>query len=116
MAQALAVAKPDAGRVLTQALIEAAARLGVGTTELKAIVGQNVTRGQVLATLGMLERFPMGDYRPDDIDRNGGRPDVMGVHLISEAERLAYADRDRYVADTAFVPLPGGTSDTPKKP
>lgn len=66
----------------------------------------------VLATLGMLERFPMGDYRPDDIDRNGGRPDVMGVHLISEAERLAYADRDRYVADTAFVPLPGGTSDT----
>ncbi|KUI36178.1 gamma-glutamyltransferase [Mycobacterium sp. IS-1496] len=66
----------------------------------------------VLATLGMLERFPMADHRPDDIDRNGGRPDAMGVHLISEAERLAYADRDRYVADTAFVPLPGGTADT----
>jgi gamma-glutamyltranspeptidase/glutathione hydrolase len=66
----------------------------------------------VLATLGMLERFPMRDHRPDDIDRNGGRPDAMGVHLISEAERLAYADRDRYVADTAFVPLPGGTADT----
>lgn len=66
----------------------------------------------VLATLGMLERFPMSRYRPEGIDRNGGLPDVMGVHLISEAERLAYADRDRYVADPAFVPLPGGTPDT----
>ena len=36
----------------------------------------------------------------------------MGVHLISEAERLAYADRDKYVADTDFVPLPGGSPDT----
>ena len=31
----------------------------------------------------------------------------MGVHLVSEAERLAYADRDLYVADTDFVALPG---------
>jgi gamma-glutamyltranspeptidase/glutathione hydrolase len=37
---------------------------------------------------------------------------VFGVHLVSEAERLAYADRDKYVADTDFVPLPGGTWDT----
>ncbi|WP_245233969.1 gamma-glutamyltransferase family protein [Mycobacterium sp. PS03-16] len=65
----------------------------------------------VLATLGMLQRFPMGEHGPDDLDRNGGRPAVMGVHLISEAERLAYADRDRYVADTDFVPLPGGNAD-----
>jgi gamma-glutamyltranspeptidase/glutathione hydrolase len=36
-------------------------------------------------------------------------PTVDGVHLISEAERLAYADRDAYVADTDFVPLPGGS-------
>jgi gamma-glutamyltranspeptidase/glutathione hydrolase len=28
------------------------------------------------------------------------------VHLISEAERLAYADRAQYVADTDFVPVP----------
>ena len=35
----------------------------------------------------------------------------MGVHLISEAERLAYADRDKYVADTDFVALPGGSPD-----
>jgi gamma-glutamyltranspeptidase/glutathione hydrolase len=66
----------------------------------------------VAATLGMLERFPMSDHKPTDIDLNGGRPAVMGVHLISEAERLAYADRDKYVADTDFVPLPGGTPDT----
>lgn len=66
----------------------------------------------VLATLGILEHFPMADHKPTDIDRNGGRPSVMGVHLISEAERLAYADRDKYVADTDFVPLPGGSPET----
>ena len=62
----------------------------------------------VAATLGMLEHFAMTEHKPTDIDLNGGRPAVMGVHLISEAERLAYADRDHYVADTDFVPLPGG--------
>lgn len=66
----------------------------------------------VAATLGMLERFPMADHAPTDVDLNGGRPSVMGVHLISEAERLAYADRDRYVADTDFVALPGGSPET----
>jgi gamma-glutamyltranspeptidase/glutathione hydrolase len=66
----------------------------------------------VAATLGVLEHFPMSQHGPTDMDRNGGKPSVMGVHLISEAERLAYADRDAYVADTDFVPLPGGTPDT----
>ena len=66
----------------------------------------------VAETLGMLEHFPMADHKPTDLDLNGGKPTVMGVHLISEAERLAYADRDKYVADTDFVPLPGGSPDT----
>jgi gamma-glutamyltranspeptidase/glutathione hydrolase len=66
----------------------------------------------VAATLGILEHFTMSSHKPTDVDLNGGRPSAMGVHLISEAERLAYADRDKYVADTDFVPLPGGSTNT----
>lgn len=50
----------------------------------------------------------------DGLDLGRGRDAGMGahaLHLIGEAERLAYADRDRYVADTAFVPLPTGLLD-----
>jgi len=46
---------------------------------------------------------------PFDLGR--GRQAVMNaraLHLIAEAEKLAYADRDRYVADPDFVPLPAG--------
>jgi gamma-glutamyltranspeptidase/glutathione hydrolase len=66
----------------------------------------------VAATLGILEHLPMGDYPPSRVDLNGGRPSVMGVHVVSEAERLAYADRDKYVADADFVGLPGGSLST----
>lgn len=66
----------------------------------------------VVQALGILETFNMGLYKPTAIDIEGGKPTVMGVHLVSEAERLAYADRDKYVADTDFIPLPGGSPDT----
>ncbi len=66
----------------------------------------------VASALGILENFDLAAQKPTAIDLEGGKPTVMGVHLISEAERLAYADRDKYVADTDFVPLPGGTWNT----
>jgi len=58
----------------------------------------------VAQMLGILETRDMRALAPRD-----GRLDVQAVHLFSEAGRLAYADRDRYVADTDFVPLPGGS-------
>ncbi len=51
----------------------------------------------VLAMLGMLERFPMAQVRPGSAE---------AVHLFSEAGRLAYADRDQYIADPDFVSVP----------
>ncbi|WP_036494097.1 gamma-glutamyltransferase family protein [Nocardia sp. BMG111209] len=66
----------------------------------------------VAATLGILQNFDLSTLPPDNLDRNGGKPKARAVHLISEAERLAYADRDKYVADTDFVPLPGNSPDT----
>ncbi|NKY86912.1 gamma-glutamyltransferase [Nocardia veterana] len=65
----------------------------------------------VAATLGILANFDLAALGPDHPDRNGGKPKAEAVHLISEAERLAYADRDKYVADSDFVPLPGGSAD-----
>ena len=63
----------------------------------------------VASALGVLENFDMASLKPTDVDINGGKPTVLGVHLVSDAERLAYADRNKYIADTDFVPLPGGS-------
>jgi gamma-glutamyltranspeptidase/glutathione hydrolase len=56
----------------------------------------------VAQMLGILETKDMRALAPKD-----GVPGVEAVHLFSEAGRLAYADRNRYAADTDFVPLPG---------
>jgi gamma-glutamyltranspeptidase / glutathione hydrolase len=61
----------------------------------------------VAQALGMLETFDLAAQRPTGINENGGKPTVQGVHLIAEAQRLAFADRNVYVADTDFVALPG---------
>ncbi|MBJ7288587.1 gamma-glutamyltransferase family protein [Williamsia sp.] len=63
----------------------------------------------VASAMGILSNFDLASMGPRDRNRNGGVPTAQAVHLISEAERLAYADRDKYVADTDFVPLPGGS-------
>ncbi len=64
----------------------------------------------VAATLGILENFDLAALGPQEVDRDGGTPRAEAVHLIAEAERLAYADRNKYVADPDFVPLPGNSA------
>lgn len=51
----------------------------------------------VLQMLKVLEPYGMGQLAPVGLE---------AVHLFSEAGRLAYADRDYYVADPAFVEVP----------
>ena len=56
----------------------------------------------VAQMLGMFETFDMKALAPKN-----GVPGAEAVHVFSEVGRLAYADRNRYAADTDFVPLPG---------
>ncbi len=51
----------------------------------------------VLQILGMLERFPSKDLQPDTLSE---------VHLFSQASRLAFADRAKYIADADVVSVP----------
>ncbi len=58
----------------------------------------------VAQTLKLVEPFDLG-RSPDDA------MEPLAMHLVTEAERLAYADRDRYLADPDFVPVPDGLLD-----
>src|SRR5690348_16753509 len=51
----------------------------------------------VYATLRQLERFDLSALGPNN---------PTAWHLIAESERLAYADRDKYLADEDFVRIP----------
>jgi gamma-glutamyltranspeptidase/glutathione hydrolase len=51
----------------------------------------------VLMILKQLERFDMAKL---------GRASPVAWHLLAESERLAYADRDMYIADPDFVAVP----------
>ena len=53
----------------------------------------------VFATLKQLERFDLGAL---------GKDSPVAWHLIAESERLAYADRGRYLGDSDFVAVPVG--------
>src|SRR5437773_356904 len=56
----------------------------------------------VVQILGILERFDMKAI---------GAGSLFSVHLITEAGRLAYADRNQYLADPDFVKAPEGMTD-----
>jgi len=51
----------------------------------------------VLQILDLLQRFDLRRLKPASVE---------SLHLFAEAGRLAYADRDRYLADPDFVPVP----------
>jgi gamma-glutamyltranspeptidase/glutathione hydrolase len=51
----------------------------------------------LLQILGALERFDLAAVRPGS---------AQAVHLKAEAERLAFADRGRYLGDDRFVDVP----------
>lgn len=51
----------------------------------------------VLQILGMLQHFPEKDLKVNTLSE---------VHLFAQASRLAYADRNTYLGDPAFVKMP----------
>jgi gamma-glutamyltranspeptidase/glutathione hydrolase len=66
---------------------------------------------QILGTLQALEardpRMTLALLKPVKNDSPAGlEPMPEAVHLIAEADRLAYADRAQYVADSDYVPVP----------
>jgi gamma-glutamyltranspeptidase / glutathione hydrolase len=51
----------------------------------------------LLQIVGMLQQFHLARTAPQS---------PAALHLFAEASRLAFADRDRYMADSDFVPVP----------
>jgi len=51
----------------------------------------------LIQILSLLEPFKLSNYKPMDTE---------AVHLFSQASRLAYADRDLFIADSDFVKVP----------
>jgi len=51
----------------------------------------------VIQTLAQLQRFDLGKEQPNS---------VQATHLITQSSRLAFADRNRYIADADFVSVP----------
>jgi len=65
---------------------------------------------QILGTLEALEkrdpRYALASLQPRQVNTPALlEADPLAVHAISEADRLAYADRGLYVADADFVPV-----------
>ncbi len=58
----------------------------------------------VAQTLKMIERFDLGNSPYHALNAHA-------LHVIGEAQKLAYADRARYMADSDFVPVPYGLLD-----
>lgn len=50
-----------------------------------------------LQILGLLQRFDLGKLKPFG---------AKAVHLVAEASRLAFADRNTYMADSDFISVP----------
>ncbi|HKW36316.1 MAG TPA: gamma-glutamyltransferase [Burkholderiales bacterium] len=59
----------------------------------------------VLQILGILERFDLRQIEPGSLE---------AVHLFAEAGRLAYADRNLYIADPSYVSAPVATLLNPR--
>ncbi len=51
----------------------------------------------LLQTLGVLSHFTLAQFKPYS---------TQSLHLIIEASRLSYADRQQYIADPEFVQIP----------
>mgnify|MGYP002700293748 FL=1 len=51
----------------------------------------------VIQMLAQLQRFDLAKYQPND---------AQAMHLYTQSARLAFADRNRYIADADFVNVP----------